>query len=493
MNTRPFNELVQGKFGRKTAYVNVERIDASNVVTVLGNVIGVFNSNKAAIKYLWDYKNGDQPILYRKKVTRDDLKPNNVVENHAWEYVRFKNAQTYGEPVQLVAVSDDDRVTKAVDVLNNYFRVTSKHKCDIDSGEWTSAVGTGYKAVCLKHGNNIPFCLVTPNPLNTFIVYSETTGEPLMSVQELRDLEKHTYYQCFTDTHEYKVQNSKLVYEKLHIFKGIPIVEYPNNQDRVSDIELVITILDAVNTFQSNRTDAIENFVQAWVKFVNCQVDEGTFKKMKQMGALVVKSNNGDNKADVDIMSQELNQTQAQVAKDDLIDNAQSILAIPNRSEGSGDRQGATALKNGWDFAKQAAQLKDVYIVDADMKLCEVVLNVLKVEKGKNECPITPLDFAVQINHSPLDNLMIKVESLQMLLASGIHPLVAIKTIPLWADAQEVYNISKPYLDVLYKTVDEMIEEQNLQGQVNEAKKILQGAQSERGKQAVGIAEKKDK
>ena len=56
-------------------------------------------------------------------------------------------------------------------------------------------------------------------------------------------------------------------------------MEYPNNPSRLSDIELVIDIMDAVNNMQSNRMDGIEQFVQAWIKFVNCEIDEEEFKK----------------------------------------------------------------------------------------------------------------------------------------------------------------------------------------------------------------------
>ena len=121
---------------------------------------------------------------------------------------------------------------------------------------------------------------------------------------------------------------------------------------------------------QSNRMDAIEQFVQSWIKFVNCEVDEKSFIKMKMQGALVVKSNNGENKADVDIMTQELNQTESQVAKDDLWNNALSISAIPNKQGNTGgDTQGAVELRNGWDFSKQRAKLKDPYIKDAEKRL----------------------------------------------------------------------------------------------------------------------------
>ena len=43
-----------------------------------------------------------------------------------------------------------------------------------------------------------------------------------------------------------------------------------------------------------------------------------------------------------------------------------------------------------------------------------------------------------------------------MLLNAGINPLIAIKTCGLWSDAEKVFLDSKPFLDVLYKTIDEI-------------------------------------
>lgn len=486
MNSTNLHSLVKGKYGRKIAYADVESVTENNVVSVVGQCIGIFNWNKSVFKYLWDYKNGDQPIKYRKKVVRDDIN-NPIVENHAWEIVQFKNGQTNGEPIQCVSTKKDDLINEAIDRFNDYCKNAGKHSRDISSGEWTSATGTGFKAVQrTKKGSEIPFRIIVPTPLNTFVIYSSITEEPILAVQELKDEIGERYLLCFSETHEYRIKNSTLmvvgerdgepIKSKLHAFGGIPIVEYPNNQDRVSDIELVIDILDAINNMQSNRMDAIEQFVQSWVKFVNCEVDEESFLNMKMMGALVVKSNNGtDNKADVDIMSQELNQTESQVAKDDLWNNALSISAIPNKQGNTGgDTQGAVELRNGWDFSKQRAKLKDPYIKDAEKRLNTVILNIIRQEKGKKECPFGVMDYDVQINHSPTDNMQVKAQVLQMLLTSGIHPLVAIRVCGLWGDSEKVYLQSKPYLDVLYKTIDEVIKEKNLQLELDKANEIIQ-------------------
>lgn len=470
MNKLRLQDLVKGQYGRKIAYANVEKITENNVISVLGSCIGVFNWNKSIFKYLWDYKNGDQPIRYRQKLVRDDVN-NPIVENHAWEIVRFKNGQTNGEPIQCVCTEKDDNKNKAVEKFNKYCRAAGKHAKDISSGEWTCATGTGFKAVQRVPGRDIPFRITVPSPINTFIIYSSVTGEPILAVQELKDLNNEQYYLCFSETHEYRIKNGALqsvinekkekVKSKLHAFGGIPIVEYVNNQDCISDVELVIDILDAINNMQSNRMDAIEQFVQSWVKFVNCEVDKKSFINMKMMGALVVKSNNGDgNKADVDVMTQELNQSEAQVAKDDLWNNALSISAIPNKQGNTGgDTQGAVELRNGWDFSKQAAKLKDPYTIDAERRLNRVILNVIRQEKGEKECNFGELEYEVQISHSPTDNMQVKSQVFQMLVQNGIHPLVAIKTCGLWNDSEEVYLLSKPYLDVLYKTIDEVVKD----------------------------------
>lgn len=484
MNTGRFQDLVRGEYGRKTAYVDFSEVTSGNILKIVQKGGSVLNCNRAAIRYLHDYYKGDQPALYRTKTVRDDIN-NPVVENHAFEIVAFKNAQTYGEPVQCVSLKNDDKTNDAVDKLNNYNRNANKAVVDIQCGEWTSKVGTGFKAVQRVKNGTVPYRLIAPTPMNTIVVYSSITFEPLLAMQQLKDENGEQYFQCFSEYREYIVKNGKVVSDAIHAFGGIPIVEYPNNADRISDIELVITMLDAINEIQSNRVDGIAQFVQSWFRFINCEIDEDTFQKMKINGAIVVKSNNGQNTASVDLMQQELNQEGTQVAKDDLWDNALSILAIPNRESqnSGGDTSGAVQLRAGHDMARQRASLKDPYVCMADKRLNRIALKVIEQDcvrrKVANECPINEMDYDVLIVHSPTDNLLIKSEALEILLRSGIHPLVAIKVTGLWADSEKTYLQSKPYLDALWHTVDDAIDaeiaKQGLSGQVEKAKQIVGG------------------
>jgi SPP1 family phage portal protein len=456
-NDKSLQDLVKGCYGRKILYTDVETITADNIVNVVGDCIGNFYYNKTIIEYLWRYYKGDQPVLYRVKVQNADI-TNKIVENHAYEIVQFKVGQTYGEPIQFISRKDDDEINRAVDALNDYLVDANKQEKDIKAGEWQSATGTSFKAVRFANGE-IPFQIVAPTPMNTCVIYNRSTEEPVLAVQELKDEDGRWYKLCYTDSHSCKIQNGVASEWKLHAFGSIPIVEFPNNHERISDIELVIGLLDAINNMQSNRMDGIEQFVQYWVKFVNCEIDNETFEKMKMNHALTVKSNNKDNKADVEIMTQELNQSQCQVAKDDLLDNLQAILAIPNRESqnSGGDTQGAVSLRAGWDFSKTRAKQKDPIIKSAEKRLAIIILNILRVTG--NDLKISPRDFDVQINHSPLDNLYTKTQALAQMLQSGINPRIAVATCGLWGDAEKVSLQSQPYFDALYKTIDMVNEE----------------------------------
>lgn len=145
------------------------------------------------------------------------------------------------------------------------------------------------------------------------------------------------------------------------------------------------------------------------------------------------------------------------MAKEDFIDNALSILAIPNKQGNTGgDTQGAVELRNGWDFSKSRAKLKPL-IKSCEKRLAVVVLNILRLA---GSLKLSVRDFDVQINHSPQDNMYTKAQTLTVLLQSGIHPLIAIKTVGLWGDAEKTFLLSKPYLDNIYKTIDNVAEQE---------------------------------
>ena len=166
-------------------------------------------------------------------------------------------------------------------------------------------------------------------------------------------------------------------------------------------------------------------------------------------------------------LTQELNQSESQVAKDDLFDNILRILAIPSdQGNTGGDSAGAVELRNNWQKAKQNAKLRDAYIKESEKRLDSVLLHVIN-QATNNSCPLGIMDYDVQVNRNPTDNLQVRAQVLQMLLQSGTHPKLAVERSGLWGDSEKAYIQSKPYFDAKYKTVDEVQAEMDRQAEIN--------------------------
>ena len=284
----------------------------------------------------------------------------------------------------------------------------------------------------------------------TFVVYF-TNNKPAFSCQIRKDTDGQNLYYCFTNSQFFVIKGGIIVNSGINGNRAIPVIEYPNNSRRISDIEITIQITDAINTLQSDRINGIEQFVASWVKFVNCEIDKETFNNMRQQGALVVKSNNGENKADVDILSQELNQTEGQVVFNDLLEKFLSIQGLSDRQSknSGGDSGNAVAMRNGFTEASLRVAICEPVFKKAERMSLRIILNRLRINKAFT---LGIEDIEIHLNHNRTDNILTKTESLKMLLDSGINYKRAIKTIDLFSDPEAVASESKERMEILYPT-----------------------------------------
>lgn len=456
-NIRPFTAICNCNFGRRIIYTNKSRITAGNIVDELNKALVIHNENAKEIKYLDRYYRGDQPILYRKKVNRPDVN-NKIVLNLAYELVERKTAEICAEPIQYVLRGTDDKKSEEITELNITMDSESKQECDIDICRWRSICGTAYRFIGNDDGNGdlldeSDFALFSENPIYTFIVYY-SNNRPAFSCQIREGENGETIHFCYTNAEWFKIVDGKIVDRGLNGNGAIPVVEYPNNARRLSDIEITLPITDAINTLNSDRINGIEQFVSAWIKFVNCQIDEETFKKMSLMGALVVKSNNGDgNKADVDVMTNELNQTEGQVVFNDLFEHFLAIQGLSNRASVNtgGDTGKAVEMRNGHYDAGLRTAINEPILKKSERMSLKIILNRLRIKRGFT---LMPSDVEIHVNHNKAENMLTKAETLKMLLDCGVYFKRAIKTVDLFSDSEAVAAESKERMEYLYPTKD---------------------------------------
>lgn len=453
-NIRPFTAVCGCNFGRRVIYTNKSKIDESNIIEELNKALVIHRQNALEIEYLDRYYRGDQPILYRKKVNRPEVN-NKIVLNLAYELVERKTADICAEPIQYVLRGTDDKKSEEITQLNITMDSESKQECDIDICRWRSICGTAYRFIGNDSGSDelldeSDFALFSENPIYTFVCYY-SNGRPAFSCQIREGYKGETIYFCYTNREWFKISDGEIKESGKNGNGAIPVIEYPNNARRLSDVEITIPITDAINTLNSDRINGIEQFVSSWVKFVNCEVDKDSFLSMRQEGALVVKSNNGgENKADVDVMTTELNQTEGQVVFDDLFQRFLSIQGLANREANTGGDTGqAVSLRNGHYDAGLRTAINEPILKKSERMSLKIVLNRLRIKKGFT---LMPSDIEIHINHNKMDNLLTKSEALQMLLNSGINYKRAIKTVDLFSDPEQVAVESKERMDILYPT-----------------------------------------
>ena len=247
-NIRPFTAVCGCNFGRRIIYTNKLKIDKTNIIEELNKSLTIHNQNAIEIEYLDRYYRGDQPILYRKKVNRPEVN-NKIVLNLAYELVERKTADICAEPIQYVLRGTDDQKSEEITELNITMDSESKQECDIDICRWRSICGTAYRFIGNDSGENelldeSDFALFSENPIYTFVCYY-SNGKPAFSCQIREGENGETVYFCYTNRDWFKISDGKIDDSGKNGNGAIPVIEYPNNARRLSDIDITLPITDA--------------------------------------------------------------------------------------------------------------------------------------------------------------------------------------------------------------------------------------------------------
>ena len=435
-------------FGRTVITTDAEVIDGSNVVQELKDAFWQHETNALQIDYLYWYRRGKQPILARKKEIRPEI-CNKVVENHAEEIVTFKDGYLLGEPLQYVGSSKDKAVVEKITMLNRYMKTEDKASKDLELSEWFHTGGNAYRMTLPrkpKFQDDAPFSIFTLDPRFTFVVYYNGLGSrPMMGVKYVIRKDGKKLFSVYTDRWYFEIVNGEIVKAEPHIMGDIPIIEYPANNSRIGSFEIVLPILDAMNNVGSNRMDGIEQFIQSIMKFVNADISEDDFLKMAQLGAIKIKSEQGAN-ADVSYMTQELNQTQTQVTKDDLYSAVLTICGMPNRNGGSStsDTGAAVIMRDGWSDAEARAKKEEAVFKKSENRFLRLILRFATVFQTLD---LTVGDVETRFTRRNYENIQMKSQVLTTMLANpNIHPKLAFTHCGMFVDAEAAYELSQEYV-----------------------------------------------
>ena len=327
--------------------------------------------------YLLKYYKGDQPILKREKEYRSEI-TNRIVQNHAYEIASFKTGYVFGDPIQYVRIGavsqerpgaktdpedpDATRVSESIAQLNRYMVDEDKATVDKSIALMMAITGVGYRLTLPdkyadEEEDEAPFELESLDPANAFVVYYGGVGRrPLIGGYRTLMDSGEERWACWTRDTYFLLDNEFEVipgHTASHAIGDVPIIEYLYGEERMGAFEPVIPLLDAINNLTSNRVDDVEQFVQSLLKFFNCAIVETSFSWLRELGALSVTSIEGI-PADVQIMSQSLDQSQMQSFVDICTIPCSSSRRCPTATGGKGRGDtGQVMLRDGWSAGER--------------------------------------------------------------------------------------------------------------------------------------------
>lgn len=456
------------QFGRTKIKTDVEYVDESNVLTVLEAAINDHVSNFGDIEYLYNYFKGQQPVLQRKKEIRPEI-CNKIVENIANEIVSFKTGYLLGEPIQYVSRSDID-TSEEVGELNDMMELCSKACVDNDIAEWLYICGVGYRLVLPNNsaivrkavpalsigakpdlGDDSPFNVYCLDPRNAFVVHYSGIGEkPVMGVKRVMKDDLTVVYSVWTDSEYFEIESDgvngtgRITKKEANAVGYIPIVEYVLNNSRQGSFEIVLPLLDAINATQSDRIDGVDQFIQSLMVLYNAEIDENKAKNLRDAGLIILKSF-GENKADIKVLNEQLNQTQTQTLIDDLYQKVLEIVGMPNRNGGTStsDTGAAVIVRDGWSTAEARAKSDETNFKRSEREFLRIALSIIKRAGGIS---LMLKDVDIKFTRHNYDNIQSKSQVLvSMLNNSHIHPALAFEHCGLFSDPQSAFNMSETY------------------------------------------------
>ena len=404
--------------GRSAVYIDYDRETvAKDFLAALDKASQGHDSNAGDISYLYDYYRGDQPILSRVKTYNTDIM-NMIVENRAKE------------------ISD--------------FKVGYLLSAALEVAFWQSICGTAYRMVSPKDAEDVaeggsPFDIMCLDPRYTFVAYSSSPDHvPLIGATYVTDSDGNKTTYAYTSDTAYVVVNGDIVSQEQHMLGQVPIVEYPMGPARMGDFEPVIPILDAINTIQSSREDAVEQFVQAIMVMEG--VDPGdvpTFlASLKENGGLVLPEG-----GKAYYLTLEMDQAQNQTLVDGMYDAVLRICGMPNSKSAynTSDTGAAVVLRDGWSATEAVACRTETWFKRSERRLLDIVIDFCSLVGGLS---LAREDVDIRFPRRNYTNDSSNVDNLiKMLSSDWIRPEFAYEHSNLTPDPHSEYLLARAWHD----------------------------------------------
>lgn len=476
------NIITYDLFGRRTIFSSVEDLTEENIIPEITSALSIHVQNLMEEERLYWYRRGIQPILKREK-ERNKFVLNKVTENHAEEIASFKNGYFMTQPA--FYVSRNEEAQDKVEKLNEYLYRSGKQDADNEAVDWFHTVGLGYIYVEPNNGEDdqeVPFYAYALRPMQAFVARSMKPGNKVVYAANVVVDDHRIYLDVWTKTALYRLNGLydadkatdypdkvvtavQIVEVKPNMIGEIPIIEYRYNSTNMSSFEPVVALLDTINNVRSNQSDGIEQFIQSLLVITNADLegDDGA-SEIKKKGMLLIRSTS-ELAAKVELLSEQLDQTQTQKYLESLLQNMFAICGMPNRNEGGSvyNTTGASVLASyGWYQADAFARNTEDLFKKSNRDFDRIILKILAQKNLLKDISVN--DFELHFIRNETANIQSKAQAFQTLISGGLHPILALSKSGVSNDPVSDYEMSEKWIKLQWGDPDAPVQEAPMAG-----------------------------
>ncbi len=357
---------------------------------------------------LYDYYIGNHSILSRPKDKR--AANNRLVCNHAKYITDCTTGYFMGSPVQYTSRSGSD-----ISVLKSVLRGCDSDTQDVDLARLSSIFGVSYEMLYLSNGKKPEIRLASIDPRQAFVVYDDTVEQkPLFGVYYmplygsgdfisgyrcyLCDREKVTEFML---TSSFSPMGTETSYS--HFFGDVPIIEYYNNGDRMSDFGQVTSLIDAYNLLQSDRVNDKEQFVDA-ILLIKGQIlgdtaeeESATYHAIKEFGVMTM-----DDGGDAQWLTRQFDESSVELLRKSLESDIHKFSGVPCMDDVnfSGNSSGV-AMRYKLLAFEQMTKIKERYFAEGLRLRLKMIANALLT---LHAIPLDTDDVEIYFTHSLPEN-----------------------------------------------------------------------------------------
>lgn len=226
------------------------------------------------LKNLYESK---APILSMED--KPEHKPDNrLVVNYAKYIVDTFNGYFIGIPVKVS--HDDSGVNDQVDF---FLKMNDMDDNLAELSKITSIYGHGFEL--LYQNEDSETCSTYNNPLDMFIVYDDTIAQKPLFAVRYQTTDDGIKGQLYTKEKEIALTEGGdgpvFSEETAHYYGDVPVIEYIENEERLSVFESVETLINAYDKALSEKANDVDYFADAYMKLLGMELDEESMRNIR--------------------------------------------------------------------------------------------------------------------------------------------------------------------------------------------------------------------